>query len=298
MENVFKNMLEVSVAGLRMKNPLMLASGILDMSRELMERLNDAGAIVTKSVGIEERHGYKNPTVYELPCGLLNSMGLPNPGVDAFIEELKNAKIDVVVGSIFGGDAEEFALVAERIALYVDAIEMNMSCPHAKKLGAEFPDDEIEEAVKAVKSRVKKPVFVKLGMENLISRATEAVNGGADALVAINTIKAMAINIEFGVPVLSNKFGGYSGKGIKPIGVRCVYELSTNFDIPVIGVGGIENGEDVIEYMMAGASAVQIGTALMKNINIFSELADNISVWLEEHGYDDINEIVGMALKK
>ncbi len=297
MKNVFKNMLEVNVAGLKMKNPLMLASGILDMSREVMERLNDAGAIVTKSVGIEERTGYKNPTVYELPCGLLNSMGLPNPGVDAFVEELKNARIDVVIGSIFGKDAEEFGIVARKISPYVDAIEMNMSCPHAKKVGAEFPDDEIEDAVKAVKGKTSKPVFVKLGVENIMRRAESAINGGADGIVAINTIKAMAIDIEFAMPVLSNKFGGYSGRAIKPIGIRCVYELSSNFDIPVIGVGGIENAGDAIEYMMAGASAVQIGTALMNDMAIFSKISRDMEIWLREHDYKNASDIVGIALK-
>lgn len=139
---------------------------------------------------------------------------------------------------------------------------MNMSCPHAGSYGAGFPTEKIPDAVSAVKESVSIPVFVKLGMENIRERARAAAGGGADAIVAINTVRAMAIDIETAMPILSNKIGGYSGPAIKPIGVRCVYELSREVDIPIIGVGGITTAEDVIEYMMAGASAVQIGSGI------------------------------------
>lgn len=291
-------MLDVVLPRIHMKNPIMLASGICDLTRETMERCHAAGAIVTKSIGLTERKGYQNPVFTDLEFGILNAIGLANPGIDEMIKELVDISIDNVVGSIFGADAESYNTLANAIAPHVAAIEMNMSCPHAKMMGADYLKDEIPLAVKAAKS-AKKPVFVKLGMDDVIQRAQAAIDGGADGIVAINSIKAMAINIDVGMPVLSNRIGGYSGAAIKPIGVRCVYELAEMFDSPVIGVGGIMKAEDVIEYMMAGASAVQVGTALYyRGNNIFSELCFDLKQWLEHHGYNHINDIKGIALRK
>jgi len=291
-------MLEVEIAGIKMKNPLMLASGILDLTKESMEKFKDAGAVVTKSIGREARKGYKNPVFYEMECGILNAIGLANPGIDEYIKEVEGIKIENLIGSIFGGGSEDFSFLAEKFAPYVKALEMNMSCPHAKKMGAEYPTEEIGEAVEATK-KAGKPVFVKLGMENIIERTSEAINGGADAIVAINSIKAMAINIDVAMPVLGNKVGGYSGKAIKPIGVRCVYEIASNFEVPVIGVGGITKAEDVIEYMMAGAKAVQIGTGVYyRGIELFREICIELEKWLDKNGYSSINDVVGLALKK
>jgi len=291
-------MLEISIKNIKMKNPLMLASGILDLTKSSMERIKDAGAIVTKSIGIHARKGYENPTFFDAGVGILNAMGLPNPGIDEYIKEIDGIKVDVLIGSIFGEDDKEFGYLAKKIAPYINAIEMNMSCPHAKKFGMEYPTNEIDNAVKEAK-KSKKPVFVKLGMENLIERAEKAIDGGADAIVAINTIKAMAIDIDVAMPVLSNKIGGYSGKAIKPIGVRCVYELASNFDLPIIGVGGITNARDVIEYMMAGATAVQIGTGIYyEGEGIFTKIKDELKKWLNKNGYDSIKDIIGLALKK
>ncbi|MCD6481855.1 MAG: dihydroorotate dehydrogenase [Thermoplasmata archaeon] len=291
-------MLRVEIAGIKMKNPLMLASGILDLTKESMERFVDAGAVVTKSVGREERKGYKNPVVYEMEYGILNAIGLANPGVEEYVRELEEVGVENVIGSVFGGNAEEFGYVARKISPYVKAIEMNMSCPHAKRVGAEYPEDEIPDAVKEVK-KAGKPVFVKIGMENILNRAERAIEGGADAVVAINTVKAMAIDIETGHPILGNRVGGYSGKGIKPIGIRCVYEISSNYEIPVIGVGGITRAEDVIEYMMAGARAVQIGAGVYyRDVSIFSEIAKELEEWLEKHGYTSIKDVIGIAIKK
>jgi len=291
-------MLEVEIAGIKMKNPLMLASGILDLTKESMERFGGAGAVVTKSVGIEERKGYKNPVFYEMEYGILNAIGLANPGIEEYIKELDGITIENVIGSIFGKDMKEFGYLANKISPYVKAIEMNMSCPHARKVGVEYPDDEIADAVNEAR-KAGKPVFVKLGAENILKRTERAMEGGADAVVAINTIRAMAIDIETGMAVLSNKVGGYSGKGIKPVGIRCVYEIASNYDVPVIGVGGITNAEDVIEYMMAGARAVQIGTGVYyKDVGIFLEICTHLEKWLDEHGYSHINDIVGTALKK
>jgi len=292
-------MLSIEVAGIKMKNPLMLASGILDLTKESMERIGKiAGGVVTKSVGIEERAGYKNPTVYEVECGLLNAIGLANPGIDEYIKEIKDIKLDVLIGSIFGKNENEFGYLARKFSPYVKAIEMNMSCPHAKNVGAEYPVEEIENAVhEAKKSNL--PVFVKLGMENIIEKATKVIEGGADGIVAINSVKGMAIDIDAKMPVLGNKVGGYSGKAIKPIGIRCVYEIASNFDVPVIGVGGITNARDAIEYMMAGASAVQIGSGIYyEGIEIFKKICDEMKIWLDKNGYTNIKDIIGVALRK
>jgi dihydroorotate dehydrogenase (NAD+) catalytic subunit len=262
-----------------------------------MKHLSDAGAVVTKSIGPKERDGYGNPSVVKLQSGLINAMGLPNPGIESYLEELSNNSVDILIGSIFGKNEDEFVQVAKSMATVTQAIEMNMSCPHAKSYGEGVPTDRIADLVAAVKKAISLPVFVKLGSENLISRAHKAIEGGADGIVAINTIKAMVVDVETGMPVLANKIGGYSGPAIKPIGVRCVYELASVFDIPIIGVGGIMNARDVLEYMMAGASAVQIGSALHYcGKTVFSEIAHDISDWLLTNKYNDIKDIVGRAI--
>ncbi len=290
--------LETSVGSLKMKNPLMLASGILDMTRQSMEKFGDAGAVVTKSIGMEMRKGHGNPSVVEMEHGLLNAMGLPNPGAEYYLNELDGINVDNIIGSILGKDKGEFSGVAKIIEGKVDAIEMNMSCPHAGSYGAGFPTETIREAVGAVKESVEIPVFVKLGAENIIERAEAAEAGGADAIVAINTIRAMAINVETATPILANQVGGYSGPAIKPIGIRCVYELAGKVDIPIIGVGGITRTMDVLEYMMAGASAVQIGSGIYyRGEKIFGEICNELEGWLKLQGYDGIKDIVGIAVK-
>jgi dihydroorotate dehydrogenase (NAD+) catalytic subunit len=291
-------MLDISCAGLRMKNPLMLASGVCDLTKKTMERCNAAGAVVTKSVGLTERTGYGNPVVHELPCGLLNAVGLANPGIGEYLKEIGGSAVDVLIGSIFGADAGEFSTLAVRMAPHVRGVEMNMSCPHAEKVGTEYPTEAIAEAVAGVKG-AGLPVFVKLGMENIVERAHAAVDGGADAVVAINTVKAMAISIETVLPVLGNRVGGYSGAGIKPIGVRCVYDLAKTVDVPVVGVGGIATAEDVIEYMMAGATAVQLGTVLYdRREAAFATICRDLTYWLDTHGYSHVTDVVGLALPR
>jgi dihydroorotate dehydrogenase (NAD+) catalytic subunit len=177
-----------------------------------------------------------------------------------------------------------------------------MSCPHAKGYGLEIGSDSklVEEITSAVKKTTKLPVFVKLSsnLPSITEIAKSAEKGGADGIVAINTVKAMKIDLELKIPVLSNKIGGYSGKGIKPIGVRCVYEISNSVDIPVIGVGGITTGEDALEYVMAGASAVQIGSAIYyRGIDVFKEICKEMEIWMKEHGYNDISKLIGVSYK-
>ncbi|NPA75065.1 MAG: dihydroorotate dehydrogenase [Euryarchaeota archaeon] len=298
-------MLSVSVNGIQFRNPLILASGILDESGATMLRIARAGAggIVTKSVGAKERAGYGNPVVYELPHerGIINAIGLANPGIDAYGEELRIALQGGVpiIGSVFGSTAEEFAALAKKMEEYgVHAVELNLSCPHASGYGMEVGVDKklVREIVSAVKSEVQVPVWAKLTPNTHDLRGIAAAAEDADAFVLINTVRGMAIDINARRPVLSNAYGGLSGPCIKPVGVRAVYEIAREFDTPIIGVGGITTGEDAIEYMMAGASAVQIGTAILyRGINAFREIAGEIESWLIENGIEKVSELVGMA---
>ncbi len=262
-----------------------------------------AGAIVTKSIGLKPRDGYPNPSAIELECGLLNAMGLPNPGIEEFkneIIQLKKSKVPVI-GSIFGSNSKEFTLLATKMQdAGADALELNMSCPHAKGYGLEIGSEPkiVEEITSMVKKSVSIPVFVKISpnLTDISKIAQSAEKGGADAIVAINTVKAMKIDIETQRPILSNKIGGYSGKAIKPIGIRCVYEIYKKVDIPIIGVGGINTGEDAIEYIMAGASAVQIGSAIYtRGINVFEKICKELENWMKINSYKKIDELIGVA---
>lgn len=297
--------ISTKVGTLRLKNPTLLASGIMDEDAGSMQRMIDSGAggIVTKSIGIHPREGYANPTVIELDCGLLNAMGLPNPGIEHYgqeIEKLKKSKTPII-GSIYGASSEEFVSLAQRMESYgAAAVELNVSCPHAKRYGLEIGCDAalVRQIVSSVTRQVHIPVFVKLSpnVMNLGEVAQAAENGNADAIVAINTVKGMKIDLDTAYPILANKTGGYSGKAIKPIGVRCVYDIAEHVDIPVIGVGGVTTGDDAIEYFMAGASAVQIGSAVYyRGPEVFREVCLEIEGWMNKHGYKKITELVGVA---
>jgi dihydroorotate dehydrogenase (NAD+) catalytic subunit len=270
-----------------------------------MERVFDsgAGAIVTKSIGLKSREGYPNPTVIELEHGILNAMGLPNPGIDEFEEEIKKLKqLKIpIIGSIFGSNSNEYIKLAKKMQNYgADALELNMSCPHAKGYGLEIGSDAklVMEITSKVKDSIKIPVFVKISpnLINIVEIAKSAEKGLADGIVAINTIKAMKIDLELKMPVLSNKVGGYSGKAIKPIGIRCIYEISQRVDIPVIGVGGITTGEDALEYIMAGATGLQIGSAVYyRGIDVFKKIYNEIEIWMKNHGHKNISELIGVT---
>jgi len=277
----------------------------MDEDAGSMERIFNcgAGAIVTKSIGLKPRAGYSNPTVIELENGILNAMGLPNPGIEKFGEEIKKLKQSKVpvIGSIFGSNSNEFVELAKKMQSYgADALELNMSCPHAKGYGLEIGSDPklVIDITSKVKESTEIPVFVKISpnLMNIVDIAKSAEKGNADGIVAINTVKAMKIDLELKMPVLANKIGGYSGKAIKPIGVRCVYEISKNVDIPVIGVGGITTGEDALEYIMAGASALQIGSAIYyRGMDVFKKICDEIETWMKDHGYKELSELIGVA---
>ncbi len=297
--------LATEIAGLKLANPTMLAAGILGLTGSSLRSVVEAGAgaVVTKSLGLKQREGYPNPTVVQVDCGLLNAMGLPNPGVRHFGEEIKEVKetgVPVIV-SIYAFSSEEFAKAAEvAVDVGADALELNVSCPHVEETGAEIGSDPelVTEVVRKVKNKVDKPVFVKLtpNVANIVEVAKAAVEAGADAITAINTVRAMAIEIETTRPLLANKIGGLSGPAIKPIAVRCVYEIYREVDVPVIGCGGITDWRDAVEFTLAGASAVQIGTAIaFKGLGVFKSVTRGIDAYVGKKGFGSVKDIVGLA---
>lgn len=298
--------LSTVLAGIRMENPLMNASGILGLTSFSLLRMAEAGvgAVVTKSIGREPRLGYKSPNIVAVEGGLINSMGLPNPGVAEFMKELDQAlgmlKVPIIV-SIYGSSPEDYvdlaALVGER---RIAAVELNVSCPHVKEVGVEIGQraETLYEVVKGVKAAVNVPVLVKLtpNVSSIATLAKAAEEAGADGLTAINTVRAMAINVETGRPILGGRFGGLSGPVIKPIALRCVYEIFEAVKIPIIGCGGITAWEDAVEFLMAGASALQIGTALVqKDLGVFKEITRGLKRYLRRKGLRSPAEIVGSA---
>ncbi len=306
--NFVSDKLKTEIAGLDMPNPTMLASGILGISAETLLEVAEAGAgaVVTKSVGLKPNSGYPNPTIIQVECGFLNAVGLPNPGIHKFTEEirkLRKLKVPLVV-SVFGFSPSEYAEIASiAVEAGADAIELNLSCPHVKGTGSEIGQnpDMIKSIVKAVKNRVNKPIFAKLtpNTAHIGILAKAAASVGVDAVTAINTVKAMAIDVETFRPILANKFGGLSGAAIKPIAIRCVYEIYESVDVPIIGCGGIRDWRDAVEFMLAGASAVQIGSAIaLEGLAIFKSICHGISTYLERKGFRRVNEIVGLAHKK
>ncbi|TET91636.1 MAG: dihydroorotate dehydrogenase [Methanomassiliicoccales archaeon] len=297
--------LQTSVGELKLKNPTMLASGILGETGELLMRVAEsgAGAVVTKSIGLEPREGHPNPTVIEFEFGLLNAVGLANPGIEDFREQFQIAKKGEVpvIGSIFGKGAGEFVDLATKMEDYgASAVELNLSCPHAEGLGQEIGAEpkNVELITKEVKGSVSIPVFPKLtpNVKDIVALADAASKGGADAVVAINSVRAMAISPETKMPILANKIGGLSGTAIRPIGVRCVYEIWREVSIPIIGVGGISSGMDALQYLMAGASAVQIGSGVwIGGPGVFSNVCKEIEEFLEENGHKSVKEVIGAA---
>ena len=300
------NRLSINFAGLKLNNPTVLASGILGYSTESLESIVEggAGAVVTKSIGQTPRIGYANPTVVQTKCGLVNAMGLPNPGIDAYVKEIRHAKsilpVPLIV-SVYGYSPEEYAAAARKAAeAGADAIELNVSCPHVKETGSEIGQNlaVLPEVVKKVKSAMHKPLIVKLSpnVTDIVEMAETAVKAGADALTAINTVRAMAIDVETALPVLSNKRGGLSGPAIKPIALRCVYDICERVKVPVMGCGGITSWRDAVEFYLAGASAVQIGTAIaLKNSSVFKTVNRGVEAYLKKKKFRSVTEIVGLS---
>ena len=297
--------LEVELAGLSLRNPIILASGILGHSTEIFERIYGAGAsaVIGKSVSLQPREAYNPPTVVEVNCGYLNAIGLGNPGANAFAKEVKKVALKKIpiIASMFGADPADF----EKMTKIFDsagavAFELNLSCPHVKGVGTEVGHDPqlVSAIVRAVRKTTSRPVFAKVspGSEILLKTVKAAEEAGANGVTATNTIRAMAIDVESGVPYLSNRYGGLSGDALHPISVRCVYEIAEHSKIPIIGCGGIDDWQDAVEFILAGASAVQIGTALAyKPASVIEEILHGIEGYMARKGYRRIVDFVGLA---
>jgi len=302
------NTLKTEIAGLQLRTPTILAAGILGLTTATLQEAikHGAGAVVTKSISLKPRTGYKNPAIVQINNhSLLNAIGLPNPGAEYFADEIKELKKQPlnapIVASVVGFTQNEFAQTAQILAKAgADAIELNLSCPHVKKTGSEIGQNPnlVSKVVKQVKNTVKKPIIVKLtpNVTDIVEVAKAAVQAGADAITAINTVRAMTINIETHQPILANKIGGLSGPAIKPIAVRCIYEIHETVKIPVIGCGGITTWQDAVEFMLAGASAVQIGTAIAsEGLDVFKSINKGIDAYLRHKSFRSVKQIVGLS---
>lgn len=297
-------MLKVNINGVEFKNPVIAASGTFGFGEEFNDFYNVGmlGGISSKGLTINPKQGNEGIRVYETPSGMMNSVGLQNPGIDAFIErELpKMRKLGTnVIANIGGGCLEDYEAAVSKIDKSdVDMIELNISCPNVKHGGMAFgiKSNVAYEVVKEIKAITKKPLMVKLSpnAEDIVDMALKCQEAGADSISLINTLKGMAIDVYKRKPVFNNITAGLSGPAVKPIALRMVYEVAKAVDIPVIGLGGISNGRDAIEFMMAGASAIQIGTINFVNPMAGKEIIEEMEKFLKEQGIKDINEIVGI----
>ncbi len=297
--------LSTNIGPIKLSKPTMLASGILGISLDVFARIYEAGAgaVVTKSLSKEPWEGYPNPTVIGVDGGFLNAVGLSNPGAPYFSKMISsNTEIPIIV-SLVGSEENDFTFMIDQFEnVKILGYELNLSCPHVDKVGLEVGDDPelVKKIVTAIKSHTTIPVIAKVGLgaTNYLETVKVAIDSGVDAITAINTIRAMAIDVETQMPTLSNKIGGLSGPAIKPIAVRCVYEISKEYGIPIIGCGGVSRWEDAIEFFLAGASSVQIGSAVSDGwINVFGEINDGVSKYMERKGFSKISEMVGLGKK-
>jgi len=298
--------ISTKIGSLSLERPTILASGILGISLDVFNRIYKAGAgaVVTKSLSKEPWDGYANPTIFSVKGGgWLNAVGLSNPGAENFAKMIEPNKDVPIIVSLVGSIEDDFKFMIKQFEnCKVAAFELNLSCPHVAKVGLEVGDDTelVGKIIKIVKSETRAPVFAKVGLgtTDYLETVSAAVEAGADGITAINTLRAMAIDVETERPILSNKIGGLSGTPIKPIAVRCVYEISSKFNIPIIGCGGISTWEDAVEFILAGSSAVQIGSAVGENwIQVFDEINNGISKYMEKKGFSKIEDMIGRAKK-
>lgn len=297
--------LSISVAGIKMKNPVLTASGTFGFGREFASyyNLNELGGLTVKGLTLEPREGNKPPRMAETSSGILNSVGLQNPGVDYF---LKNEvpylnKIDTaIIANISGNTIEEYCKMAEKIGDSIDGIEMNISCPNVKEGGVAFGTNPngVYEITKRVKKYCKVPLIVKLSpnVKDIKEIALSAQEGGADCISLINTLLGMAIDINTRRVKLGNIVGGLSGPAIKPVALRMVWEVCQVVNIPVIGMGGITNWEDAIEFILAGANAVGVGTANFINPLVSIEIIEGIKNYMINNSICSLDEIRGRLL--
>ena len=297
---------KVNLAGVELKNPVMVASGTFGSGAEYSEfvDLNRLGAVVTKGVASVPWPGNPAPRIAETASGMLNAIGLQNPGIYLFSKRdlpfLEKYDTKVIV-NVCGHSTEEYLDVVERLAdePRVDMLEINISCPNVKEGGIAFGQDPkaVEAITKAVKAKAKQPIIMKLSPNvtdiTVMAKAAEA--GGADCLSLINTLTGMKIDIERQTFAIANKTGGLSGPAVKPVAVRMVYQVANAVKIPIIGMGGICTAEDAMEFILAGATAVSIGTANFANPYTTLEVIDGIEAYMRRHGVEDINELIGLV---
>lgn len=295
--------LSVDIAGVTMKNPVTTGSGTFGSGEEFSEfvDLSKLGAVTTKGVANVPWPGNPVPRVAEVYGGMLNAIGLQNPGIDVFIERdipyLKKAGATIIV-NVCGRSEKDYLEVVERLSDQpVDLLEINVSCPNVKEGGIAFGQNPkaLYDITKAVKAKAKQPIMMKLSpnVTDITEMAKAAVDAGSDALSLINTLTGMKIDIERRDFVLANKTGGMSGPAIKPVAVRMVYQVANAVDVPIIGMGGIATAEDALEFIMAGATAVSVGTANFINPATTLEVVDGIKAYMERHQIEDINELIG-----
>ena len=296
--------LSTSIGQIKLERPTILASGILGISLDVFNRIYraGAGAVVTKSLSKEPWEGYPNPTIFSVKGnGWLNAVGLSNPGASYFAKMISQNQDVPIIVSLVGSTEDDFDFMVKQFEnVKVLAYELNLSCPHVAKVGLEVGDDPelVKKIVKKIKSVTTVPVIAKVGLgtTHYLDTVAAACDAGIDAITAINTLRAMAIDVETQRPILSNKIGGLSGTPIKPIAVRCVYEISSEYKIPIIGCGGISNWKDAVEFLLAGASAVQIGSAVGDGwIDVFDEINKGILQYMEKKGFSKIEEMIGRA---
>lgn len=296
--------LSVKIGGLNLKNPVMTASGTFGYGLEFADFVNleEIGGIIVKGTTLHPREGNPYPRMYETASGMLNCVGLQNKGVDYFCShiysQIKDIRTNMIV-NVSGSCPEDYAECAARIdeLEHIPAIELNISCPNVKQGGMAFgvTPEGAASVVKAVREAYHKTLIVKLSpnVTSVADIARSVVDGGADALSLINTLMGMAIDIEKKRPVLSINTGGLSGPAVKPVALRMVWQVAQAVNVPVIGLGGIMNARDAIEFLLAGASAIQIGTANFIDPAVTVKVAKGINDYLDSHGYSSVSEIIG-----
>lgn len=297
--------LKVNIAGVEFKNPIIPASGTFGFGREYMQfyDISALGGLCTKGLTLEERQGNPAPRIAETPMAMLNSVGLQNPGVDTFLRRDLQImkKIDTrVIANIAGSKIEDYIAMAEKVSVDgVDMIEMNISCPNVKAGGMAFGiyPKNVEEIVKAVRPYAKKPLIVKLSpnVADITENARAAESAGADAISLINTLSGMAVNLKTRRPILANVQGGMSGPAVKPIALKMVWQCYNAVKLPIIGLGGITNYQDVLEFMLCGASAVEVGTANIMCPTASFDIVNDLKAYVEKENLD-IRDIVGKLI--
>jgi len=302
--------MKVDLGGLRMATPITTASGTFGYGTEYLGAVDyrKLGAVTAKGIRIEPWPGNAMPRHAEVPGGLVNAIGLQGTGIEHFlgitvpwyrdeVEKVGGGGGPKLIANIWGGSVEEYAEVAKRMGDAVDAIEMNVSCPNVKAGGHTFGQDPkiLCDVVTAVRKATKLPLIVKLApnVPSIVPYVKACEDGGADALSMINTIPAMVIDIEKRVPVLANRTGGLSGRGIHPAAVKLVYDVHSATKLPILAMGGIYEAKDAIEFFLAGATAVAVGTATFTNPSIVSEVYDGIVAYCEKHGFKSVSELTG-----